>query len=574
MAKESFSESTIITCLTNYRQEATMARQERMDQNKINFDSYHLRQDWSYKVKGQSREFLPKQSMAVEQASNFLQQGLSDIGDWFRVDAMPGLKEDVMKVKPSTVYKLLNLHLQKTGFMRKVGSAAKLGLLGSLIIAKVGGRYANKPKFKVKSEILKNGSFKKSLVKMTDKAWELDISLVRQQDYYPDPTGRGLYEMEDIYMDYWEVEKLATGPDAIYDLEVVKQLKGQYDSQGINQDVEKSRETGLDMTSRGYRRQIKLTEIWGNILNEEGELIHENVVCTIANDQFVIQKPTENPNWHGESPYVVCPIIDVPHSVWGKALMDAPSMLNRAYNELFNLSLDGGLMSVHGIKQLRKGWLEDPSQVDDGIPAGTTLIANSACPPGQTVLERVDTSTVPADGLNVMNLVNQEFNVAALTNDLRMGVASFRQVKATEVVEASQTITSMFSGMAKNIEGDEDSGFITPILQKAWKTIAQNIGDLDTNEVKALLGEKVATELKAMGNEELFAETVQGCKFLTFGISAILNKQKDFTKLTALLQTVGTSEVLTEAFLAKYDLSKFLEEIIKSLDITPKQFLS
>ncbi len=570
MAKESskITESTIITCMTNYRQESRDAKMDRMDQNKVNFESYHLRQDWSHKQKGQSREFLPKMSMAVEQAATFLQQGLSDIGEWFRVEPEPGLNEDAMRVKPKTVYLLLNRQLIKTGFMQKVGESAKLGLIGSLMIAKVGGKKVNKPKFTVKNN-LKNGKFSKQLMRSDEKVWELDISLIRQEDYYPDPTGRGLYEMEDIYMDYWEVERLATGPDAIYDLEEVKKLSGQPDSAGIDQDFDKSRETGLDMTSRGYRKQIKLTEIWGNILDEQGNIIHENVVCTVANDQFVIQKPTPNPNWHGESPYVTCPIVSVPHSVWGRALMDAPSMLNRAMNEMFNLSLDGGMMSVHGIKQIRKQWLDDPSQVDDGIAPGTTLGVNSSCPPGQSVLENVMTTTVQPDAMNMMNLVNQEFNASALTNDLRMGVASFRAVKATEVVEASQTITSMFSGMAKNIEGEDYKGFITPILQKSWKTIAQNIDDLDSNELKALLTEKIASQLLAMGNEELFADTVQGCKFRTFGISATLNKQKDFTKLTALLQTVGSSEVLTEAFLAKYDFSKYLTEIMKALDINP-----
>lgn len=566
--EQEYSESTIINCLTNYREEADEARLDRILQNRVNFDSYHLRQDFSYKQKGQSREFLPKMSMAVEQAANFLQQGLTDIGEWFRVEPQPGLPEDMMKVKPKTVFLLLNRQLVKTGFMNKVGDAAKLGLIGSLMIAKVGGRYKNKPIYKAKTE-LKNGSYKKKLIKMEDKVWELDVSLVRQEDYYPDPTGRGLYEIQDMFMDYYEIERLAKGPDAIYDLEAVQKLKGQYDAYGIDKDFQKSRETGQNVTSHGYRNQIKVSEIWGNILDEQGNLIYENVVCTIANDQFVIQKPTPNPWWHGESPFVTCPIISVPHSVWGKALMDAPAMLNRALNEIFNLSLDGGMMSVHGIKQIRKSWLEDESQVDDGIPPGTTLTVNSQCPPGATVLERVDTSTVPADGLNMMNVLNQEFNVSALTNDLRMGVASFRAVKATEVVEASQTITSMFSGMAKNIEGEEDSGFITPILQKAWKCIAQNINDLDSNELKALLSEKVTSQLLAMGNEEMFADTVQGCKFRTFGISATLNKQKDFTKLTALLQTVGSSEVLTEAFLAKYDFSKYLTEIMKALDINP-----
>lgn len=560
------SESTIINCLTNYRQEASMARQDRMSQNAVNFDSYNLRQDWSYKLKGQSREFIPKMSMAVEQAASFLQQGLTDMGDWFMVEPQPGLTEDMLKVKTKTVYLLLQNHLSKTGFMNKVGDASKLGLIGSLMIAKVGGKYVNKPIYKAKTE-LKNGSYKKSLVKMEDKVWELDISLVRQEDYYPDPTGRGLYELCDSFMDYWEVERLAK--EGLYDMEVVKGLKGQYDSYGIDKEWAKSRETGLDMTSHGYRNQIKLTEIWGNILSETGELLYENVVCTIANDQWVIQKPTPNPYWHGESPFVTCPIISVPHSVWGKALMDAPAMLNRALNELFNLSLDGGMMAVHGIKQLRKNWLDDPSQVDDGIAPGTTLLVNSQCPPGATVMERVDTSTVPVDGINMYNLVNQEILSSALTSDIRSGAQTFASTKATAIVEASNTITSMFSGMAKNIEGEENFGFITPILQKSWKVIAQNINNLDTKEMDALLTQRVTSQLLAMGNEELFAETVQGCRFKTFGISATLNKQKDFTKLTALLQTVGSSEVLTEAFLAKYDFTKFLDEIMKALDVNP-----
>lgn len=564
---KNYSESTIINCLEAYRKESEQAKKSRMDQNKINFDCYHLQQDFSYKQEGQSREFLPKMSMAVEQAANFIQQGLTDIGDWFRVETEPGVIEDMLRIKPNEIFLLTNRQLQKCGFLNKVGDSVKLGLIGSLMIAKVGGKRVNRPIFRTKLEI-KNGSYKKKLIRSEDKAWQLDISLLRQENYFPDPTGRGLYEMEDLYMDYWEIERLAKGPDAIYDLKEVEKLQG-ISSEGDYNQYQKSRETGQDPTNHGFRKRIKLTEIWGNILDEEGNLAYENVVCTIANDQFVIQKPTPNPFWHGESPYVSCAVISVPNSVWGKALMDAPAMLNRAQNEMFNLILDGGLMSVHGIKQIRKAWLDDDSQVENGIYPGVTLAVNAQCPPGATVLERVDTSTVPQDGLAVLQLLNSEGNAAALTSDFRSGGAAFRKDSATEVVESSQTLNSMFTGIAKSIEGDDGSGFITRILQKAWKVIAQNIDDLDSNEVKALVGEKRASEMLAMGNEEIFADTVQGCKFKTFGISATLNKQKDFTKLTALLQTIGTSDVLTEAFIKEHDFSKILKEIMKALDINP-----
>lgn len=567
---ESYSDSDIISCLASYRQEASTARFDRIQQNKQNYDSYHLRQDYSYKQEGQSREFLPKVAMAVEQSSTYLKQGLTDVGEWFRVEPSPGLTEDMMKVKPSWIYSLLGRQLNKNGFAGKIEGATKLGLLGSLMIVKVGGKWVTKPIYRAETK-MKNGSYVKRLVKKEEKSWQLDISLVRQEDYYPDPTGRGLYEMQDLYMDYFEVERLAKGPDAIYDLKVVQELQGQASTQSTDQAYNTARETGQNTTNSGYRRQIKLTEIWGNILDAEGSLIYENVVCTVANDNFVIQKPTPNPYWHGESPFVTDAIIDVPHSVWGKALMDSPVQLNRALNEMTNLIFDGGMMAVHGIKQIRKNWLEDPSQVDDGIEPGTTLAVNSQCPPGASVLDTISTSTIPKDGMDVINLMQQEFNAAALTSDLRMGVQTFRAVKATEVAESSQTMTSMFEGMAKGIEGDENSGLITRLLQKSWKVIAQNIDDLDSNEVKALIGENESTMLLAMGNEELFAETVQNCAFRTFGISARLNKQKDFTKLTGLLQTIGAAQPLTEAFMQKYDFNKLLTKIMESLDINPYQ---
>jgi hypothetical protein len=247
--------------------------------------------------------------------------------------------------------------------------------------------------------------------------------------------------------------------------------------------------------------------------------------------------------------------------------MDAPTSLNLAINELFNLSLDGGMMSVHGIKQIRPDWLADDSQVSDGIQAGTTLKVNSSCPPGMKVLERIDTAQVPTDALNMLQMTNQEFYSAAITNEMRSGGADFKSVRATAVMESSRAIDTMFSGMSKQLEGDSDSGFITPLLGKAWKVIAQHLFEMDKAELAALLGEKQTNELLGMGAEEVFADTVQSCAFRTFGISATLNKQKDFTKMTALLQTIASSEPMMEAFIKKYDFTKFLAEIMRSLDI-------
>lgn len=563
MAEYKLDEGTLLTISTNYRNEAKEAKRDRMEQNKENFDCYHTRDDWSHKQKGQSKESLPKMSMAVEQNSNFIQQGLVDMGDWFKVYPEEGMVEDAMKVKPNDIYVLTNRYLRKDGFLNKIGESVKLGLIGSMMIAKIHGRYVPRPKFKVKYE-MKNLKFQKKLIKIEDKAWELKIDLIRQEDYFPDPTGRGLYEMHETYMDYYEVERLAK-EEKIYDLSKVQELKAAHSTDSADRLMDRARETGQNVANAGYRNQIKISEFWGNIVTPEGEIVYENAMWTIANDRIVIQSPIENPFWHGESPFVASPIIRVPGSVWGKALMDSPTKLNKALNEMFNLMLDGGLMAVHGIKQIREDWLVDAGEVSDGVAAGSTLRVSSACPPGAKVIESVITSTVPPEAMNMYNLVNQEFNTGAITNDLRMGVTPFRESKATAIVESSQSITSMFTGLAKQIE----TAFIEKVLTKAWKTIAQHMEDLDEETLKSLLGNKRASALRGLSNEELFAETVQGCKFEVFGISATLNKQKDFTKLQAMLQTVSASPVLMEEFVKEYSFSKLLTEIMRSLDINP-----
>lgn len=558
---------TLLTISTNYITESKEAKRTRMEKNKFNFDMYNLNQDFSDKITGQSQEFLPKLSMAIEQNANFLQQGLVDLGDWFSVEPEDGFEEDAMKIRPSEIYKLLSNNLSLDGFVKKIGDAAKLGMLGSLLIAKVHGKMVPKYKYKVK-KTLKDAKFSQKILKTEDKAWQLAISLIRHEDFHPDPTGRNLYCAEDMYMDYHEVEAMAKGPNAIYDLEAVKGLRASQGSESMIEQAKKARETGQNVTTSGFRNVVKLTEFWGNIINSEGELVAENVMWTIANDSVVIQEPIENPFWHGENPYVFAPLLSTPFAVWPKALADAPASLNQAINEFFNLMLDGGLMSVHGIKQIKEHYLEDPSQVEDGITAGDTLRVKANCPPGESVLSRVDTSSIPTDGFNMINMVNQEFYSGMITSDLRMGLTNMRAVKATEVVESSNANTSMLSGMVKQIEGDAGSGFITRILIKSWQTIAQHTLDLDENKLKSWLSPKRAEVILGMSNEELFVETVQGCKFKVFGISALLNKQKEFTKIQAFLQTVAGSPVLMEEFLKKgYSFGELLTEIMRSLDI-------
>lgn len=556
----SASDAQIIRATYSYREEAYVSKRDRMVQNRLNWDTYNLKGDFSHKKRGQSREFLPKQALAVEQIASFFHQAMLDVGEWWSCDYQKGVKD--LKIKPDEIQRLTQRQLEKIHFDEKVEDLLKLGLIGSLAICKVHGEYVKKPVFYTETHLGEDDKIKDTLFRAEKQVWQAKIDLIRQEDFFPDPTGDGLYIIQQVEMDLQKVKELSRGPHAIYDEEVVNQITGGFED--MEQVARKARETAQNQTFTTYRKRVRLWECWGTIIDPaSGEVIHKDVTWTVANDRYLIQKPRPYPFWHGSHPYVFVPIIRTPHGVWHKALMDAPTMLNIAMNESFNLILDSGIMAAFGIRQLRTSWLADESKVADGIPPGETLEVNDMCPPGQKVLEPVQTGTMSPEAMQVYNTLGGEFNQAAITNDLRMGQVPQRAVKATEVVEASQSITSMFTGISRILE----QNLIVAILEKLWMTMCQNMNDLDSEEVIAMVGKDRAVQLAAMTPEQRFKETVNGYKFKVFGVSLILNKMKDYKKIQALLQTIAASQPLMEEFIKKYDMGSLLTELMKALDI-------
>lgn len=558
------TDADLIKVLTTAYEVAKNARLERDKLTRANYDMYHMRHDFSHKNEGQSTELLSKQRMAVESTKSFFQQALADITEWFGIEFRdPTVDPGALLIKPHEAKKILQDQLTKAKYFSHVGLSVQRGLLGGVMISKTHGAFTPKPKFKTKKEG-KGKSLKKSVVKVEDRAWDLTYSRVRNEDFFPDPTGRGLYEIEELYTDLHEIFRQARGDDAIYDLEQVKMLSTSLEEEALHSS-ERARETGQDIRSYANenRPQVRIREYWGDIVGTDGELVYENIVFTIANDSTVIRKPTPNPLWHQKSPFTVTALLDVDGAVWPIALMDAATKHNHTLIEMFNLILDAAFKKVHAPSQIRVDDLANPEQVSNGIPAGVALKVKSSLPVGAKVMEALEATDVPNDALNVLNLIQQEFNSSALTTDLRSGVLPSKSVKATEIVEQSQTITSVFQGISKNIEASQ----IVKELELGWMTIAQNLDMISKDELISMFGIQRGTEISQLDPQDVFVQTVNGFKFEVFGISQTLAKAQDFRKLTTMLQTIASSELLLEKFVEKYDIGKVLGEILTSLDI-------
>jgi hypothetical protein len=565
---------TVMTALREYKAEAQKARVPRLRQNKRNWDAFMGMQDWSHKQKGQSKEFLPKIAMAAEQIGAFIERGLTDFGDWFSVDLN---NEAIMG--DAQARKLMQYQLDRStsnggsadeDFAALMADAVKVALLGSLMILKVFGRDTTKHTFAAERgyQLIPqpDGSamptITHNLVRKQINTWQLVIDLIPPEDYLPDPTGRGLYEMHEPERDLWEVQEMADA--GVYDPEVVAQIEEDYHQleEQYYSTQEQDREA-RQAVNPGFRKRVVLLEFWGTLLDTRGRVAEKNVVCTMANNKYLIRPPEPNPFWHGERPFVTRPLLRVPFSTWHKALFDHAVDLNLALNELYNLMLDGGVASVWGIKQLRPEYLEDPRQVKDGIPQGETLLVKDGTPVGAKVLEQVATGQVPPDAMALFQATDLEFQQATQANALFRGQAPPKDITATAVVEAQQQSNTFFDGMIKDTEK-----LITKVLSLSWDNMMQFLDNADAEEIVAAIGERAALALAQMSPAERY-EQLAGCKFKVSGLSTVLARVRDFQKLMSLMQAVGQNPLLLQAFMQRFSPQKIVAYLFKSLNIDP-----
>ena len=544
-------DALIVQMTDNYWTEATKARDKRKHLSEANRAAYDNEQDFSAKIDGMSKEFLPETFQTVEQMAAFIKKGLTQFGSWFSITM-----GESSPLAPKTIEKILMcylenmpLHNKTIDFPTVLSDGTKVGLLESVMIFKTHGS-----KIKQKVFIEHDGELETSEL----EPWRLQIDLLRNEDFGIDPSGRGMYEIHRVTRDLHHIQSLAE--QGVYDKDVVNKIQNDFaEQEGDNRNKDSEPTT--------FRKRVELKECWGTILNPDGSIHKENVLWTVANQKYLIRKPEKNPFWHGESPFDMIPIIRVPFSVWHKALYDAVVPLNKALNELFNLMLDGGLASVWGIKQIRLDYLEDPTQVSGGIAQGETLAVRADMPDGQKVLEQVTEGQISSDALQMFGIVKQQLQEAALTNQIRQGQSPDRDVSATEIIESSQNADALLASIITEIERG-----LTRIVKKSWLNILQNADDLSSADLDTIPRSELLKFAK-MTPAQRFKTMGNGCTMKVNGLSETLTQAKDFQRIMALLQVASTNPLLMRTFMEKFSPEKFLKTAAKLLNINPDDYM-
>jgi hypothetical protein len=502
--------------------ESEDSRKKRKEKNKINVEAYNscFPDDFlEGKSEDQSTQFIPKTFVAVERLSKFITKAITDAGNEFFT-----VETGKVDIDPEVARALISAYLNHIGpsgesFLEIIERCIKFGLLKGEMVAKVTG--ALSPTTLVMAE----GSQEIEVFKPT-------ISAIDPDFYFPDPTGRGLYEIQEIEQDWYTLKDLAKA--------------GVYKKKEVDE---------LGKGEKEYRKPIKLKEAYGTFLSKDGEPIKRNAIAVCADDRLL--RFEDNPFWHGESPFVYKRITVPVTEESIPAILDGPVGLNFCMNELFNLMLDSAVRANIGVNAIHLGLLENPNDIIGGVKSGSTVRIRADAPIGARVVEHMPIGEINPLTLQMYGVLESLFVDSSVLTDIAIGRAPPKEATATEIVQLTQSQSVLLSGFILSVEA-----FISSILRKLWLILMQNLEFLKTDDIISAIGPIEAIKLIQMSPEERF-QAFSGIGLTVKGISDLLRRSSDIQKYTQFMGTFLSSPTLAQAFLTRFDMYKYMFKLAK-----------
>ena len=115
--------------------------------------------------------------------------------------------------------------------------------------------------------------------------------------------------------------------------------------------------------------------------------------------------------------------------------------------------------------------------------------------------------------------------------------------------------------MAKTIE----ERFMEPVLNLVFMTGIQHI-DFNDPKMIQVLGEEAAGMFAARRQD--FKNSIS---FRVRGLSGIIERQTKLRNFLAMLQTIGSNELLLQQFMQKYDIGKAFDKLMRLFGIDTKE---
>lgn len=438
--------SQVLACQTQAEEEYREIRDKWQDcwdvVNCIHDDSYLDKEDW------QAQVFMPEAGPTVRKASSIIRRILMRTGRMFDLK-----NDDIPPEWVSGQLAAIEYHIQRMigdktredlplidCFMESVESGFTFGLW----VLKLW--WSPRSRSIIEYSPADTWQTEESIDRVTKKTGGLAGRVVDPRHFWFDYDHS--FYIEETWSDLPELRRLAEA--GIYDTDQVEKLK--FMDYGPSDDTEDERLESMNLNRHPnpFRKKVHIYEFWGDLYRYDGTIFKRNARVVLANKTTVLNPDDmNNPFWHARPPYIVGGPIKAIFRKEGKSIVDDMRTLQRAINNLVNMSLDGLLYRLLKPMWMDPDSLRDPDQARDLKP-GAVLMVNHA---GQQPIGEIEFSDLPAGSLKELEVLRRGSQNASQVVDPIMGAHPLRPgTTATEVSIQTAESNDTFEGYSRNIE--------------------------------------------------------------------------------------------------------------------------
>ncbi len=429
-----------INYILELKKEAEDATRERRLAADELWNLYQGRQNYSKKKDWQSKVFVPKTFMAIEQATSVVKRAIMSPRRLFKIDVLNPKDEDAKSVIPG-VDRVLKGELKNSNFSEAYAEAVKEGFLVGLGIPKV--------------------------------VWESGLKFVNaatsktfiDSDYEPSSGNPPKYVIEEKEMDLAELKDMAQrlNRDAgrnVFNIAEINKIKE--DQRDIEHETEDRTRRGLSDHNKTDKR-VRILEFWGAIVDRKTNKVKKNQLRVIANEKYVIRKQN-NPFDHGKAPHLPLVPIPYPHrGTWGVSLVEPVASMQYSYNNIINLAIDNLNFSVNKVYEYQPSALVNPRGLTRLYP-GKMIPKHQSTP----AVAEVRTTSLGQDSFAALGLIQAEIQKGTAVTEFLMGTSGGSKT-ATEAELKTAQAQGIFDTMARGIETNS----LAPLIEMSFDLLVQ-----------------------------------------------------------------------------------------------------
>ncbi len=477
--------------------------------------------DYSDKEDWQSTIWIPTPWTAVEQACNVLKLGLLNSPDFFKIDGVD--KRD--KLLADAVWNpVLRFAFQKAAFAEKFIDAIKVSLACG-ISQYLKFRYPSLPSPILDSLQLvadQQGPRVVPQYRMRRQA-ALTVETVAPWKIYRDPASRpgeqwsGGYLLHEDYVD----RAVINNPRLYRNLETVLTAGS---SGGDSRDgaAQHAQRQGLAWEPHEFRRPVLAGEWYGDLLDENGDMVYPDAMLIVADRKAVIYGPVDTPLWavcpktfRRKWPFVGFAPLRHPLRFEGFGILQAVTPLAVLFSNLFNLFADGLNWKVNQPTELNTALLDEEDDKEHYPGKLWRKIGD-----GQLLTPAQIGQMGTAEVLAAMQFMHTLWEQNAFVNNFVQGTeGTRRQITKGEVQIRTQQSLGMFDGMGRDIEAGGMA-----CLELAYDFLSQYMTDWTDPTIAAVVGPQYAQLLTMMDPAARMRELGGQYNYLFTGITANLQK--------------------------------------------------